>query len=59
MDSEIRVRENRDAKLLLDTQELVVAKEKEKELKITLTRLQADIDRERAKVKSIQEKVPA
>ena len=57
LDSEIRVRENRDAKLLLDTQELVVAKEKEKELKITISRLQADIDRERAKVKNIQEKV--
>lgn len=56
LDSEIRVRENRDAKLLLDTQELVVAKDKEKELKTTMSRLQTDIERERAKVKSIQEK---
>lgn len=57
LESEIRVRENRDAKLLLDTQDLVVVKEKEKELRNQLARLQLDLDRERNKVKSIQEKV--
>ena len=34
-----------------------MAKEKEKELRTTMARLQAEIERERAKVKSIQEKV--
>lgn len=57
LESEIRVRENRDAKLLLDTQDLVVVKEKEKELRNQLARLQNDLDRERNKVKNIQDKV--
>ena len=39
------------------TLELVLAKDKEKELRTTMSRLQTDIERERAKVKSIQEKV--
>ena len=57
LESEIRVRENRDAKLLLDTQELVGAKEREKELRINVSRLQNDVERERNKVKNIQDKV--
>ena len=57
LDSEIRVRENRDAKLLLDTQEVVIGKEREKDLKTLLARTQTDLERERAKVKSISEKV--
>ena len=39
LESEIRVRENRDAKLLLDTQEVVVGREREKELKNQVGRL--------------------
>ena len=57
LESEIRVRENRDAKLLLDTQEVVVGREREKELKSQLHRLQNDLERERQKLKSVQEKV--
>ena len=57
LESEIRVRENRDAKLLLDTQEVVVGREREKELKSQLSRLQNDLERERQKLKSVQEKV--
>ena len=57
LDSEIRVRENRDAKLLLDTQELMVGREREKEYKSQMSRLQTDLERERNKVKSIQDKV--
>ena len=57
LESEIRVRENRDAKLLLDTQEVVVGREREKELKSQLNRLQNDLERERQKLKSVQEKV--
>lgn len=56
LESEIRVRENRDAKLLLDAQDLVLAKEREKELKNQMARLQTDLERERNKVKNIQEK---
>jgi len=56
LESEIRVRENRDAKLLLDTQEVVVGREREKELKSQVSRLQNDLERERNKLKSIQEK---
>ena len=57
LESEIRVRENRDAKLLLDTQEVVVGREREKELKSQVSRLQNDLERERNKLKHIQEKV--
>ena len=57
LESEIRVRENRDAKLLLDTQEVVVGREREKELKNQVGRLQNDLERERNKLKNIQEKV--
>ena len=57
LESEIRVRENRDAKLLLDTQEVVVGREREKELKSQVSRLQNDLERERNKLKNIQEKV--
>ena len=57
LESEIRVRENRDAKLLLDTQEVVVGREREKELKNQVGRLQNDLERERHKLKNIQEKV--
>ena len=57
LESEIRVRENRDAKLLLDTQELVGAKEREKDLKANIARCHLDLERERTKVKSINEKV--
>ena len=57
LESEIRVRENRDAKLLLDTQELVVVKEREKDLRAQLSRCQNDLERERNRIKGITEKV--
>lgn len=57
LESEVRVRENRDARLLLDTQEVVIGREREKELKSEIVRMQTDLERERAKVKNIQEKV--
>ena len=55
LESEIRVRENRDAKLLLDTQEVVVGREREKELKSQVSRLQNDLERERNKLKLYSE----
>ena len=57
MESEIRVRENRDAKLLLDTQEVVLSREREKELRTQISRLQNELERDRAKAKTLQDKV--
>ena len=57
LESEIRVRENRDAKLLLDTQEVVVSREREKELRTQISRLQNELERERTKAKTLQDKV--
>ncbi len=51
------MRENRDARLILDTQEVVVGREREKELKAETVRLQTELDRERMKVKTANEKV--
>ena len=57
LESEIRVRENRDAKLLLDTQEVVLSREREKELRTQISRLQNELERDRAKAKTLQDKV--
>ena len=57
MESEIRVRKNRDAKLLLDTQEVVLSREREKELRTQISRLQNELERDRAKAKTLQDKV--
>jgi hypothetical protein len=57
LESEVRVRENRDARLLLDTQELSVARERERELKQDIIRIQADLERERARMRNLSDKV--
>jgi hypothetical protein len=57
LESEVRVRENRDARLLLDTQELSVARERERELKQDIIRIQADLERERARMRNLNDKV--
>ena len=57
LESEVRVRENRDARLLLDTQELSVARERERELKQEISRIQADLERERNRMRNLSEKV--
>ena len=57
LESEVRVRENRDARLLLDTQELSVSRERERELKQEISRLHSDLDRERARLRTLNEKV--
>ena len=57
LESEIRVRENRDAKLLLDTQEVVVSREREKESRTQISRLQNELERDRTKAKTLQDKV--
>jgi hypothetical protein len=57
LESEVRVRENRDARLLLDTQELSVARERERELKQDISRIQTDLERERNRMRNLTEKV--
>jgi len=57
LESEVRIRENRDARLLLDTQELSVARDRERELKQDILRLQTDLDKERSKLRNANEKV--
>jgi hypothetical protein len=57
LESEVRIRENRDARLLLDTQELSVARDRERELRQDILRLQTDLDKERAKLRNANEKV--
>ena len=57
LESEVRVRENRDARLLLDTHELSVARERERDLKVEISRIHADLERERTRVKNLNDKV--
>ena len=57
LESEVRVRENRDARLLLDTQELAVARERERELKQDIIRIQTDLERERTRMRNLSDKV--
>ena len=57
LDSEIRVREGRDARLILDTQELAASREKERTLRQDIVKLQTDLDKERLKNKTIKDKV--
>ena len=57
LESEVRVRENRDARLLLDTQELSVARERERELKQDIIRIQTDLERERTRMRNLSDKV--
>ncbi|XP_059086877.1 trichohyalin-like isoform X2 [Tigriopus californicus] len=56
LESEVRARESRDAKFLLDSQEASSGKEKEKALKQELNRLQTEVEREKAKIKTFQDK---
>ena len=57
LESEVRVREHRDARLLLDTHELSVARERERDLKVEISRIHADLERERTRVKNLNDKV--
>eukprot|EP00095_Tigriopus_kingsejongensis_P003476 maker-scaffold264_size232020-snap-gene-0.9 protein:Tk03476 transcript:maker-scaffold264_size232020-snap-gene-0.9-mRNA-1 annotation:"iduronate 2-sulfatase" len=56
LESEVRVRETRDAKFLLDSQEAFSGKEKEKSLKQELNRMQLELEREKSKAKNALDK---
>ena len=57
LDSEVRVREGRDARLILDTQELAASRDRERQLRQDIVKVQTDLDKERIKNKTIIDKV--
>ena len=57
LESEVRIRESRQAKSLLDSQDSALFKEKERQMRQEMTRLQSELDKERAKAKLNADKV--
>merc|ERR1712038_488704 len=55
LESEVRARENRDSKVLLETQEVLTMREREKSLKADLLRLQAEVEKEKQRAKEAVE----
>ena len=53
----MRVRESRDARLILDTQELAASRERERQLRQDMAKIQTDLDKERLKNKAMSDKV--
>ena len=51
------MREGRDARLILDTQELASSRERERQLRQDMVKLQTDLDKERLKNKTTADKV--
>ena len=53
--SQVRARENRDSKVLLETQEVLTMREREKSLKADLLRVQAEVEKEKQRAKEAVE----
>ncbi len=57
LDSEVRARENRDSKGLLETQEALAVREREKALKADLARAHAELEKEKQRAKEAVDRV--